>query len=83
MQHWHCIVVGKFYNRVIAPMMLCGNHVQWCNNIKYLGVHLETGKHVRFDIGPCKRAFYSACNSVFAHVTAVDELFSLISFARV
>jgi len=56
----HCIVVGKFYNRVIATMM-CDNHVQWCNNIKYLGVHLETDKHVRFDIGPCKRAFYSAC----------------------
>jgi len=29
---------------------------------------------VRFDIGPCKRAFYSACNSIFAHGTAVDEL---------
>jgi len=33
-------------------------------------VHLETGKHVRFDIGPCKHA----CNSIFAHGTAVDEL---------
>ena len=64
---YHCIVEGKFYNCVIAPMMLCGNYVQWCNNIKYLGVHLESSKRVRFDIGPCKRAFL-LCLQLYLHI---------------
>lgn len=30
----HCIVLGKFDNRVIAPMTLCGNYVEACDSIK-------------------------------------------------
>ena len=37
----HCIAVGKIHNYVIKPMTLCGNYVEWCNSIKYLGVYLQ------------------------------------------
>ena len=36
----HCIVIGKMYRKEIAPMKLCGNNVEWCENIKYLGVYI-------------------------------------------
>ena len=36
----HCIIIGKFHNCAIASMTLCGNYVDWCNSIKYLGVYI-------------------------------------------
>jgi len=44
------------------------------HSIKYLGVYLQRGKHVKFDVNPCKRAFYAACNSIFAHSCNINEL---------
>ena len=70
----HCLVIGKMFNVDIAPMTLCGKPVEWCNCIKYLGVYLTCSKIVKFDINPCKRAFYAACNSIFMHGSGVDEL---------
>ena len=70
----HCIVVGKLYNCVVKPMYLFGNNVEWCNSIKYLGIHLLSGKQVKFDINPCKRFFYAGCNSIFANGGNVNEL---------
>ena len=32
------------------------------------------GKKLCFDISPVKRAFYSACNSIFSHGSGLDEI---------
>ena len=46
-----------------------------CDSIKYLGVYLQRDKlHVKFDVNPCKRAFYAACNSIFVHSCNISEL---------
>ena len=65
---------GKNFNTIISPMQLCGSNVDWCNTVNYLGVHLITGKELRFDIGYCRRSFYAACISIFAHGSRVDEI---------
>lgn len=70
----HCIAVGKLHKCIINPMTLCGNSVDWCSSIKYLGIHILGGKHVKFDINPCKRAFYAACNSIFTYGCNINEL---------
>ena len=58
----HCIAIGKkTRNSQITPMSLCGNPVEWCETIKYLGVYLQVGSSVRFDVSYAKRAFYAAC----------------------
>lgn len=70
----HCIVIGKFCNALITPMMLGGNEIDWCNSIKYLGVYLLNSRSIKFDINPTKRLFYAACNSIFAHGSGIDEI---------
>jgi len=70
----HCIVIGKMHSYVIQPMYLDSQCIEWTNSIKYLGVYLQSGKTVKFDINPCKRAFYIACNSIFMHGADINEL---------
>ena len=56
-QWWpNCIVIGigKMYRKEIAPMNLCSNNVEWCESIKYLGVYLQSGKYVTFNINSTK-----------------------------
>ena len=48
--------------------------MDWCSSIKYLGVNLLGGRSLKFDTMPTKRAFYSACNSIFMCGTAAGEL---------
>jgi len=55
-------------------MHLCGNPIEWCDSIKYLGVYLQRNSSVKFDINPIKRAFYGACNSIFLCGSGVDEV---------
>jgi len=42
--------------------------------IKYIGVYLQGGSSVRFDVSPAKRAFYAACNAIFLHSSDVNEI---------
>ena len=58
----HCIVFGKTHKATLPPMLLDGMVIHWCSSVKYLGVHLLSGRSIKFDIMPCKREFYSACN---------------------
>ena len=70
------MVVGKLHNYDISSKTLCGNSIEWCNCIKYLGVYIQSGRHMKFDItgNPCKRAFYAACNSIFTYSCNINEL---------
>ena len=70
----HCIITGKKSASDVSLMNLCGNLVEWCESIKYLSVHLQRGSSIKFDINPTKRAFYAACNTLFLHISGVDEL---------
>jgi len=70
----HCTIIGKMYKAAIAPMLLNGQAVEWCDRIKYLGVHLANAKSVKFNINPMKRSFYAACNSIFSHSQGTNDL---------
>jgi len=62
-----CVVIGKMCKSEIMPMNLNGNDVIWCDTIKYLGVHLQSDRCVKFNNSHTKRNFYVACNSIFLH----------------
>jgi len=61
----HCIVFGKTSKCTLPLMVLGGMTICWCSSVKYLAVHLLSGRFLKFDIMPVKRAFYAACNSIF------------------
>jgi len=70
----HCIVFGKTSKCTLPLMVLGGMTICWCSSVKYLGVHLLSGRFLKFDIMSVKRAFYAACNSIFIYGADVDEL---------
>jgi len=37
-------------------------------------VHLVSGRDIKFDLMPVKRAFYSSCNSIFMNSNSLNEL---------
>jgi len=72
------LLLVKCTEKDIAPMNLCGNNVEWCKSIKYLGVYLQSGKCVKFNINATKRAFYAACNSIFMHSSGITNDMTLL-----
>jgi len=55
-------------------MRLCGHSVEWCGAVKYLGVYLQSGRFLKFDISATKRASYAACNSIFMYGSGINEI---------
>ena len=57
----HCITFGPNVSNL--PSLHIGNEtLKWSSTVKYLGVHLVTGKHLKIDFDVVKRKFYSACD---------------------
>ena len=70
----HYIVFGSFYKKNLPPLFVGGNSILSCSTVKYLGVHLVSGRDIKFDLMPVKRAFYSSCNSIFMNSNSLNEL---------
>ena len=68
------MVVGKAVAVKLQSMLLGDTHIHWSQSIKYLGVYVTSGKTLKFDVSPMKRAFYAACNSIFAHTEGLNEM---------
>ena len=73
----HCLRLSKLTNVDIGPMLRDNQLIASCQFIKYLGVHLLSGKGLSFDITPIKRTFYAACINIFSHSHGVDESIQL------
>ena len=73
----HCLSLGKLANVDIGHMLFDNQSADWCYSIKYLGVHLLSGKGLSFGIAPIKRTFYAACNILFSHSRGVDKIIQL------
>ena len=76
--------VDKSYGIAFGPNIsnltsLCigGETLKWSSTLKYLGVHLVSGKHLKVDFDVVKRKFYSACNCVLSNSYNTNELIQL------
>ena len=54
-----------------------GKTLNWCSTVKYLGVYLVSGKHLRIDFDAVKRKFYSPCNCILSNSHCTNELIQL------
>jgi len=66
-----CVVIGKMCKSEIMPMNLNGNDVLWCDTIKYLGVHLQSDRCVKFNISHTKRISMRRVTQFFYIVMAL------------
>ena len=63
----HCIAFGPNVSNL--PSLHIGSEtLKWSSTVKYLGLHLVTGKHLKIDFDVVKRKFYSACNCVNPYI---------------
>jgi len=75
---WYCIVFGKCSKSCIDPMRLDVDSIHWAGSVKYLGVHINGGKNLSFDIHTFRRSFYAA--DVHSHAKALEEPVQLALF---
>jgi hypothetical protein len=73
----HCLCLGGYHKFSFAPMNLGLNKIDWCAQVTYLGVVINTGKSISFDITQTKRHFFIACNSIFSSASKTNELLHL------
>ena len=61
-------------------MRLDVDTVYGAESVKYLGVHINGGKNLSFDIHSFRRLFYAAFNSIHSHAKAFEEPVQLAIF---
>ena len=52
----------------ISPMILAGQDIKWCDQIKYLVIYVARGRALKFDVNPLKRSFYVPVTHYFRTV---------------
>ena len=57
-----CISFSPGCKLDISDMYLGASTIKWCHTIKYLGVTLLPGPHMKVDIDVLKRKFFASCN---------------------
>ena len=78
-----CLSLGKQANVDIVPILFDNQAIDWCYSIKFLGVHLLSGKGRSFDIAPIKRAFCAACNNIFFSFSRCSWIHPVVSSRNV
>jgi len=73
----HLIAFGRLASKKLATLFLGGNRIEWMQSIKYLGVHIVSGKCFAIDIKPIKRCFFTAYNTVSSQSWRMDNILQL------
>jgi len=76
----YCIVFGKCPKSSIDSMHLDVDIIYCAESVKYLGVHINGGKNLSFNIHSFRRSFYAAFNSIHSHAKALEEPVQLALF---
>ena len=53
-----------------CDIYLNGNKLEWKSDLRYLGVHLLSGKQFHCSLQPAKQKIYRALNGIFGKVGA-------------
>jgi len=74
------IKFGNEYKDNIDNLKLNGCNVAWVSRLKYLGMHIETGKVINIDVSVTIRKFYAAANAIAYRTKWVNEMARLSLF---
>ena len=56
--------IGNSFNKKIENLQLNGQDIYWFEKIKYLGVHVVSGKSFTVDVSTRIRNFFASANAV-------------------
>jgi len=74
-----CMRIGKRYAVSCKSVVIDNYHVQWSNEIRYLGVFLTAGHLLKLNFVPYKKRFYRCLNSILSKtgIKAINVVLSL------
>ena len=70
----NCIYLGPKINLKLDNLRLGFEQISWSDSMKYLGITFVNEKHLSVDIGPIRRKFFIACNSLLSNSSNLNEL---------
>jgi len=63
---------------LVHTALVTGTHtVSWSKCVKYLSVHLISGKKLSYEINPVRCSFFAACNAVCSQSKRMDSILQL------
>lgn len=74
-----CMRIGKRYAVSCKSVVIDNYHVQWTNEIRYLGVYFTAGHLLKFNFVPYKRRFFRCLNCILSKTgtKAINVVLSL------
>jgi len=76
-----CLRFGSRYKNTCANVLVAGQHIEWVNSARYLGVYFESSFRFKCTFTRNKANFYRSFNSIYgkiAHNASEEVLFELI-----
>ena len=76
-----CLRFGSRYKNTCANVLVAGQHIEWVNSARYLGVYFESSFRFKCTFTRNKANFYRAFNSIYgkiAHNASEEVLIELI-----
>ena len=65
---------GNSFNKKIENLQLNGQDIYWFEKIKYIGVHIVSGKSFTVDVSTRIQKFYASANAILPNTKYVNEL---------
>jgi hypothetical protein len=72
-----CIAFGPQARSQLQQLCLGSGLLQWCTNVKYLGINFCHGAKIKCDIDVVTRKFYAASNNILSNSRGSSELMQL------
>ena len=64
-----CTRFGSRYKQPCSNLLTSdGREIVWCENVRYLGVHVVSSKSFTCSLSNAKRSFYWSFNAIFGRV---------------
>ena len=74
-----CIRIGPRFSQTDCNVSHNNHALAWKSELKYLGVHLLSGKMLKFNMQPVKQKFYRSVNGIFSKIVATKDPTVIIS----
>jgi len=68
----HCLRIGHRFNISCAQITTSDGHsIPWVEELRYLGVHIVTGRQFKCSLTHAKQSFYRPTNAIFGKISRI------------
>jgi hypothetical protein len=76
-----CLRIGRRFKDPCCELFVNGVAIKWVEQLRYLGILVNSGRTFKIDLTRAKRKFFISCNSIFSKIehSRADIILPLIS----